>query len=99
MLFKAVKNLYRRINFLQINIELLNDFITEQEFEQEISGNEDKYVVTLSDLKSQFEAQVISDLVHALDLSLDVNEVSELFGVNAESIHEYQSRYNRYFIE
>lgn len=89
---RAVQNLYKRINFLQLNIDFLNEFISEEEFEIAISEQEDKYVITFKELRNHYEAQAINDIIQAIGLDLATNEVAELFGVEPDSLYQAQSK-------
>ena len=82
---RAVNNLYKRINFLQLNIEFLQEDITADEFERTLNECENEYVISLEDVKNTLEAEAINDIVRALGRSFDVHEVAELFGIEPES--------------
>lgn len=91
---RAVKNLYKRINFLELNIDFLNDYISEDEFEKALTTREDEYVISFSDIKNALEAEAIYDIIRALGKSFDVHEVAELFGVEAKSLYNMQAKSN-----
>ncbi len=88
---RAVQNLYKRINFLQLNIELLQEDITEDEFEETLTTREGEYVILFKDVCDSLEAEAIHDIVRALGSSLDVHEVAELFGVKPEQLHKLRT--------
>lgn len=88
---RAVENLYKRVKFLELNIELLQDDITEEEFEQTITEQDEAYVISLANVRDPLEAEAIQEVVRALGRSLDVHEVAELFGVKPEQLHQLQA--------
>ena len=88
---RAVENLYKRVSFLELNIELLQEDITEEEFEQTLSDREDAYVISFANVRDSLEAEAIHDVVRALGRPLDVHEVAELFGVKPEELHQLRA--------
>lgn len=92
---RAVENLYRRINFLELNIDFLNEYINGDEFEEALTTREDEFVISFHDVKDTLEAEAIYDIVRALGKSFDVHEVAELFGVEAKSLYAIQVESNQ----
>ena len=69
MLTEAVNNRTRQRNYFRLYNELLENQITEEEFEKEISENEDDYVLEGSRIPDR------EDAVLALDLARKIKEV------------------------
>lgn len=91
---RAVKNLYKRINFLELNISFLQEEVDEDEFEQTLMAHEDEYIITFCDVKNSLEAEAIHDIVRALGKSFDVHEVAELFGIEAKSLYSMHMKHS-----
>ena len=86
LVLRAFNNRTREKNYLSKCCELLDGFITEEEFEKEITENEYKYVIP------EGKPASIDDIQEALTISKDmmgidtVDEFAELFSIDQESI-------------
>lgn len=91
---RAVENLYRRINFLELTIDCLNEYVSEDEFEEALTTREDEYVISFRDIENNLETEAIYDIVRVLEKPFDVHEVAELFGVEEKALYNAQAKSN-----
>ncbi len=86
LVLRAFNNRTREKNYLSKCCELLDGFITEEEFEKEIADNEDKYVIP------EGKPASIEEIKEALNISgkmmgiENLSDFSELFSIDQESI-------------
>lgn len=83
-LFTAVKNLRRQTNFLQLNLLLESNQISEDEYDQEIDNNENKYVIPYIAVKpSTNDFKVLCELISKLDdKDLSIDDVADIFSLD-----------------
>jgi len=89
LLLKAVRNYIRKINFAELNEELEDGSITEEDYNNELEKNSDKYAITLKSLENPGDIDNIIYLTDKIGYNLrnfSVSEVSEMFSVNEPSL-------------
>jgi hypothetical protein len=84
----AVANLMKKNEFLQLNNQLIAKTITEQEFENELRLNEEKYLITTNDKFDKLDMSVVRDILPRLNGSFTTDEVADLFSVSNEKLNE-----------
>ncbi|MCB0724185.1 MAG: hypothetical protein KDC73_05745 [Ignavibacteriae bacterium] len=93
--FTAVNNLLRQINFLELNQSLLQEEISDEEFDKEIELNSDKYVIPLNPINDNDDFDIIEFFLHNIDPNIKdftVNEAAELFSLDPNSMIHQISR-------
>jgi hypothetical protein len=65
---------------------MLQDQITEEEYEQELLNNREKYFIELKPIDSPEYYNVIISICKNLKHSIAIDEVSEIFGIKQGSI-------------
>lgn len=83
----AIRNLLKKNEFLQLSLQLSEELITESEFEAEIDQNPDKYIIQMNNIDDHVHLKVISNILTKIGKTFDVDEVSELFSIDARSIN------------
>lgn len=95
---RALKNLYRKLDFMDLNQALECDDITEEEFDQILDENEDKYLIPLAEeMPTMKQVLQITDIIKRLKRTeeMSVDDVSELFTLDmkdAEKVLEEPSK-------
>ena len=93
----AIRNFIRKMNISELNESLSAGEISEDDYDTEIDKNEDKFVITLKDINSLDEVQIIADVVDKIgyDLrSFSTSEIAEMFSVKEHQlISGLMSRY------
>lgn len=91
LLINAYRNKDIIINYLKLYNSLIDNEITEDEFDKTINNNPDKYFVnTNANSKIGFlELEALNELVNELDESLSIQDVSETFSVDLSDIIKY----------
>jgi hypothetical protein len=78
----GIKNLRKKVNFLQLNFHLQSGFITEAEFESEVNANPNKYIIDVRMLDNPIEFKILQEVVSTIDSTLTYDEVLEIFSVD-----------------
>ena len=85
---EALRNLYKKIDFLELNQALDNREIDEVEFEKELTNNESKYLIPYPEKKPDaIQVFLVSDIVQRIGRvkEMTVDEASELFHLDFSS--------------
>lgn len=93
---ELIKNLYRRLDFMQLMQSLDNGELTEEEFDKELNEHEDRYLVP-----SPTKEPSISQLLHISDIvkkinrmdRMSVSDVSEGFSLDLSNADEIINNY------
>jgi len=81
----AINNLIKKSKFLQLYIQLIDNQITDEEYEAELNNYPDDYFINLKEINSDsYDALVL--ILHCLPKELSVDDVSEIFGFKAHSL-------------
>ncbi|QHS63254.1 hypothetical protein [Chitinophaga agri] len=88
----AIKNLLKKNHFLQLNLDYSNKLINEEEFEREIDDNPDRFIIEMTSNDSVLDLYVISELIEKIGNQFTIDEVSELFSIDTESLHRVISK-------
>lgn len=91
LLINAYRNKDIIINYLKLYNSLIENDITEEEFEKTINKDPDRYFIdTNANGKISFlELEALNDLVNELDENLSVQDVSEIFSIDLSEIVNY----------
>ena len=83
---EAITNLIKKTKFLQLYIQLAEEQITDEEYEQELSKNPDEYFINLKEINSELDFAALVLIMQALPKNMSVDEVSEIFGLKSHSL-------------
>lgn len=83
----AIRNLLKKNEFLQLSLQLSEKLISESEFDIEIEQNPDKYIIQMNNIDNHVHLNVISNILTKIGKTFNVDEVSELFSIDARSIN------------
>lgn len=84
-----INNLFKKTNFLQLTIQLLEEQITEEEYEKEIKDNTNKYVIEINDyFTDQRDIGILFDIVKKISHTLTLDEVAEISSLNSYNIEK-----------
>jgi hypothetical protein len=83
---KAIDNLMKKNEFLQLMIALLQNQISEEEYEKELLGNKEKYFIELTAIRSPEDYTAIISICKNLKGSITIDEISEIFGIKQGEI-------------
>lgn len=92
---QALRNLYRKIDFIELSQALESEDISEEEFDKELVENEDRYLIP-SPTNTPTVQQVIqvSEIMKKLGREKSsVDEVSEVFSLDMEKAMEVLQAY------
>lgn len=84
LLYTAIRNFIRKNNFADLNESLADEEITEDKYYEEIDHNSNKYAITLKNITSFTEANLIAHIVAKIGHDLrefTTSEISEMFSV------------------
>lgn len=83
---EAITNLLKKSKFLQLYVQLIENQISEEEYEEELNSHSDEYFINLKDVNSDLDYTALLLVLQNLPKSLSVDEVSEIFGLNTDSL-------------
>ena len=83
LLINAVNNRTRQRNYFRLYCQLLENEITEKEFDNEIDDNEDEYVINNDKDYSENDIELISELKgRILDFDCEfIDDIEDLFSL------------------
>ncbi|WP_010572133.1 hypothetical protein [Leptospira kmetyi] len=81
----AIKNLIKKTNFLKLMSEVDRNIISDEEFENEIQENEEKYFIDLNKKISERDIHIIGKIIRDLAMDLDSDLVEEMFSLTPEN--------------
>lgn len=79
---EALRNLYKKVDFLELNQALESKEIDEDQFEKELTSNENKYLISYPEKKPDaIQVLLVSDIVQRINRvkEMTIDEASELF--------------------
>ena len=71
---------------MNLNFEYQSDDITDDEFQNELNGNQDKYYIEVSLLRNQSDLDIITEIVGRINDELTVDDISDLFSIDINTI-------------
>jgi len=83
----AVDNLLKKNDFLQLTIQLDQELISEEEFEEELQRNECKYLIKTNSAFDKNDFKVVTDILLKFDRKFTGDDASELFSIPLENIN------------
>jgi len=87
--FIAIKNLIKKNEFLQLSLQLSEKLITEDEFENELENNPDKYLIQMNFLDQPGHIHILSGILNRIGRTFNTDEVSELFSIDIQSLNSH----------
>lgn len=91
---KAIHNLIKTKNFLNLNLQLAYEEISEKEYDAEIEKNENEYVLTQMENPNKSDILAIMSSADSINMKLDSSDVSEIFGVAHKSIIDHLKKFD-----
>lgn len=82
----AIQNLVKKTNFLQLYIQLIEDQISEKQYEQELSQNSEKYFIHMEDEVTEHHVHALFLILKKIKNNFSIDEVSEVFGIQTDSL-------------
>lgn len=89
LLVNALRNMLRKSNFDELNEALENEEISEQQFNDELNNNRDKYAITLKGIERSADIINVLDISERISLNLrqlTLSEVSEIFSIRENDL-------------
>lgn len=86
LLIKAIGNLLKKNEFLQLYIQMIDGQISEEEYEVELQENSDKYFISMEPIANEEQFEVLIKIVRDFPKQLSLDECSEIFGISNEHI-------------
>ncbi len=83
----AMRNLFRKLDFIELNQSLEMEDITEDDYNKELEQNEDKYLIPAPNENPTIQQIIqIADIVKRLgrEKTITVDEVSEIFSLKMD---------------
>ncbi len=91
----AIKNLFKKIDFQNLNSELESGEITEEDFENRLETKPEMYLIDINENRPDFkDICIISDIVNKIERDFSVDDISELFSVDMSNAEKDVVAYN-----
>lgn len=92
---QALRNLYRKIDFIELNQALESEDISEEEFDKELEENEDRYLIPSPTVVPTVKQVIqVSEIMKKLGREKSsVDEVSEVFSLDMDRAMEVLQTY------
>lgn len=89
LLLKAVNNRTVQRNYFRLYSELMDNTISEEEFDKELEENESEYVVEANEEPSEETMSMALSLSrHIMDIN-NIDDLSSLFSFNSDCVNKY----------
>lgn len=83
---EAIVNLMKKSKFLQLYIQLIEDQISEEEYDKELNDNSNEYFINMKELNPGLDYTALLLVLHNLPKNMTFDEVSEVFGIKTQSL-------------
>lgn len=83
---KAIDNLMKQKNFINLNYQLSNEFISEDEYNIELEKNENKYLININESLNKGKLRYITQIIKKLRADLTDDDISEMFSIELNNI-------------
>ncbi len=83
---KGINNLIKKNNLLQLSLQLADNLITEEEFEDEINNNSEKYIISVQHVTSVNQLYILKDIVKKIGKEFSVDEITEMFSLSFNNL-------------
>jgi hypothetical protein len=83
---RAIKNLLKQKEFLNLQYLYSNEMITDDEFSQELDENEDKYLIHVDNDLNNKSFDVLCKVLKKINLNFTDDDLSEIFSVRTHNI-------------
>ncbi|MDR6302184.1 hypothetical protein [Mesonia maritima] len=93
---KAIKNLIKQKEYLNLLYQVSNEFISEEEFNLELDKNEEKYLININEKLTSRKLKLLSNIIDNLEEPLSEDEVSEMFSVRTNRIEKLLYNLDKY---
>lgn len=85
----AIGNLYKKSKFLQLYIQLVEEQITEDEYELELKENAKSYFIEMKEMQSHLDYTALLQVLHNMPTNASLDDLSEILGIKINSLKEY----------
>lgn len=85
----AIKNLLKKINFLELHQQLLNSDISEEEFDNYLENESFKYTIQMDRNSSSLEKNLIVQIISKIDpviKEFSLSDIEEMFSIKYNSL-------------
>lgn len=94
LLLKAVNNRTIERDYFKLYCEMLDNTISEEEFDSTIAANENEYIVSESDIPSQIQLEIALKLSKYIKRINSINDFTSLFSFNYNELHKILEQNN-----
>lgn len=85
----AIKNLLKKANFLELNQELLNNEISDEEFDDLLINDSFKYTIQMNKSLTAIEKILIAQIISQIGTDIkefSISDIEELFSIKINSL-------------
>ena len=85
----GIKNLRKNVKFLQLSKDLALNLINDQEFEEEIENNPEKFLIDIFPMEDPLDAVLLHEIVNQIGDDFTIDEAGDTFSFDSESIKKH----------
>lgn len=86
----AIDNLLKKVEYLNLTMQLDQNLITEDEFDNELEKNEENYLIKINPKFKDIDIQLVQSITQRLKKrNFSSDDISEIFSIPVESIEEF----------
>jgi len=93
--FTGIKNLRKNVKFLQLAKDLAAKHITEDDFENEIESNPEKYLIDINPMTNPNDIVLLHEIVNKIGDDLSIDEAGDIFSFDPNSIKEQLNKLSK----
>jgi hypothetical protein len=91
---QAIINLIKKVDYLQLTMQYNSELINDEDFDNELDINEDKYLIkTNQDFKFS-DFNLIIEILQKLNKEFTTDEIAEMFSISIETVNKYVDNHN-----
>jgi len=83
---RAIKNLLKQRSYHDLVYELDNEYISEEDFSNELENNEEKYLIRINDKLDIKKIKLLSNILNKLKANLTDDDLSEIFSIRTNNL-------------
>jgi hypothetical protein len=86
---KAIENLLKQKEYLNLVYQASHDLISNEEFNEELENNEDKYLIKIEDDIDKKRLRLVLKILEKIKYNFSDDDISEIFSIETNNISNF----------
>jgi len=86
---KAIKNILKQKEYINLLYQVSNDLITEEDFNTELDKNEEKYLINVDNELDNSNYKVIANVISKIGNNFTDDDILEIFSLSTNNIDKF----------